>query len=724
MSVFTATTFLGSFLLFMIQPMIARMALPRLGGTPAVWNSAMLCFQLLLLGGYAYAHWLTGRRKKTQILVHKALFVVAAFWLPLALVEGNPPVDDMLLLWVPGLIFTSIGLPFVLLAAQAPMLQHWYKAYSGQEPYRLYAVSSLGSFAGLLGYPLFWDPFFSTNHQSIIWSWGFGLFALLMLVCAVMSLQRRADWVSKEPISEPTITSSIGWRRLLSWMAIAAIPSGLILSTTTHLTTDIMSMPMLWVAPLGLYLLSFSLAFAPRSRFVDWLAPHAPITIFALAILALATDRFEIYVTGSATLLLLFVASLVLHRRLYLDRPDVSKLTQFYFMLSLGGAIGGAFVAVVAPLIFDWSYEFPLLALAAIALTQSTTLRTIRPWHWFVGLCITAVVIALAKDWIDANSIVVALMVVALVWLIRHHRWLMLLCASASLVGLAGVDPLILSWNGLRHRSYFGIYTIRENEIGTLRTLAHGTTVHGAQQLEQAKLLQPTTYFGHDSGAGQILTAAPVLYGNKARIAVLGMGVGTLACYARPGQNWSFFEIDPLVVDLAVKKGWFTYMTNCAPDAVVHIGDARLKLAEQPSAFLDILVMDVFSSDSVPTHLLTKQAFDIYDWVLAPGGVLLVHISNRYIDFEPVLASEAKARGWASALVKHNPSQVGIDSGEIASAWVLMSRSEVELQRTLEASQLEQTGSASHWRSLRSGNEFVRLTDDYGSVLKLVRLSN
>lgn len=375
----------------------------------------------------------------------------------------------------------------------------------------------------------------------------------------------------------------------------------------------------------------------------------------------MASDQFEILVTGSASLTLLFVVSLTLHRKLYLDRPDASALTQFYLALALGGAIGGAFVTLIAPLLFDWTYEFPLLAIAAV-------------------------------------------------WLVKPSK-LILLCVTACMIGLVGIDPLTMSWNGLRQRSYFGIYTIRENETGTIRTLGHGNTLHGTQHLETDKLIDPTTYYGKHSGAGQILEATK----SNARIGVMGMGVGTLACYAQPHQQWAFYEIDPLVVDIATKQGWFTFMPNCTPTAAIHIGDARLTLAKLPSGSLDILVMDVFSSDTIPTHLLTREAFDIYDSALAPNGVMLVHISNRYLDLEPVLQAEANARGWVASLNKHDPTDDEFAAGETTSVWVLIARSNDELPYTLPPN------AQSAWRPLTLKPNMARWTDDHSSVLGLLR---
>jgi MFS family permease len=531
-------------------------------------------------------------------------------------------------------------------------------------------------------------------------------------------LTARPQPIEHAPPATPTRPN---WQTASRWIALSAIPSGLILSTTTHITTDIIAMPLLWVLPLALYLLSFILAFSDTAPLVDRVAHYAAPIIAALALLALSTETFEVYVTGPAALALLFIASLSLHRRLYLARPDPSGLTAFYLLLAVGGAIGGIFVAVIAPLVFDWTYEFPLLALAAVACAAGYSRHEASLWQWGAALAVTLIASVLAIGWLDGTSLWVAALLIAMIWMVHRHRWLTIITVSAALVGLAVIDPLILSWNGLRHRSYFGIYTVRENEMGTLRTLAHGTTVHGTQRLEPGKFLEPTTYFGHQSGVGRVLDVVPQNYGAHARIGIVGIGAGTLACYARAGQQWSFYEIDPLVVDIAIRQRWFTFMINCAPDAKIQMGDARLTLAKQTAQSLDVLVLDAFSSDAVPAHLLTREAFDVYDRVLGPNGTLLLHISNRYLDLEPVLAKEAQARGWQAAYLLHMPSEGATAQGETASAWVLMARTSNQVQRLIGPSSKEAVAAQEQWQALKGRPRFTRWNDDFGSVTTLIK---
>ncbi len=588
---FAALSLLASFLLFFVQPLIAKIALPQLGGNAAVWTSAMVAFQLLLLVGYGYAHRLLTLTRRAQVLVHIALLAIAMIWLPLGLDAAGAPSGDALLYWVPWQVAAAVGPLFVLLAAQAPLLQGWLRDSSGEEPYGLYRFSNIGSFLGLLAFPLVVEPLTPVSAQRIAWSAGFVLFAALSLWLMLATRPQTTEQATTANKTPATPTRP-DWQTAARWIVLSAIPSGLILSTTTHITTDIIAMPLLWVLPLALYLLSFILAFSDTAPLVDRVAHYAAPLIATLALIALSTDAFEVYVTGPAALALLFIASLSLHRRLYLARPDPSGLTAFYLLLALGGAIGGIFVAVIAPLVFDWNYEFPLLALAAVALAAGYSHRKAGLWQWGAALVVTSTASGLATGWLDSNSLWVGALLITMIWIVCRHRWLTIVCASSALIGLTVIDPLILSWNGLHQRSYFGIYTIRENETGTLRTLAHGTTNHGVQNLAPGKLNDPTSYFGRQSGVGRVLDAVPQVYGDHARIGIVGIGAGTLACYKRPGQQWTFYEIDPLVVDIAVRQRWFSFMINCAPDAKIQIGDARLTLATQKARSLDVLVLD------------------------------------------------------------------------------------------------------------------------------------
>ncbi len=746
-ALFLTTILVGSFLLFLVQPMVARMALPRLGGAPAVWNSAMLVYQALLLGGYAYAHWLGSRAPRTQAIAHVVLFALAAIWLPVGLVAGNPPVDGSIVVWVPWLLLASIGPLFFMVASQAPLMQRWFATSGGGDPYPLYAASNLGSFSGLICYPLLVEPMLGTGQQSLMWTLIYALLFLLVGLCA-LTLYRTGNMPSSMTVAaeaemdEPRPPLS----RLALWIVLAAVPSGLMLSTTTHLTTDIMAMPLLWVIPLGLYLLSFSVAFSERRMLADILTNIAPFALLFIGASALLSDQSGGMTAVFLTMAMLFVVAVALHTVMYRLRPGVQHLTLFYLMMSVGGALGGVLCALIAPVIFDWAYEHPLLILAAAALLPA---KAIFDWPELVNMAgarltrvrwimvILAAVIAYfaAKNWTGMMDLTQFLPLIALGLIglfsigSRIHFTLVL---AAAMIAYGGYRTLQLSADNDRVRSYFGVYTMRDYGEGDqrTRTLAHGTTTHGLQRLGAKFSTQPTTYYGRNSGVGLAMKAAPALYGSAARIGVVGLGTGTLACYKQPQQNWQFFEIDPAMAHLARDSGTFTFMQQCAPNAPIRIGDARLTLAAQPKGAFDVLAIDAFSSDAIPMHMLTAEAFATFDRVVQPSGLLLVHISNRFIDLEPVLAAEAKRRGWATALRYDQVGEEGAALQENDSVWVAFSKD----PKMIEALQgpipvmrpAVPVGTAVAqqalpvWRALRPDPGYAGWTDEYGSVLPLL----
>ena len=712
---FVATILTGSFLLFLVQPMVARMALPRLGGAPAVWNSAMLVYQALLLGGYAYAHALGRVRPRMQAAIHLGVLAIAALWLPIGLAATELPADASPAWWVPWLLGVSIGPLFFAVAAQAPLIQRWFSlASGGRDPYALYAASNLGSFAGLIAYPLLVEPLMAVHAQSLLWSGGYGLLALLVLGCAIL-LPRAAKSehvVAASPPASP--------RRVATWIALALVPSGLMLATSTYLTTDIVAMPLLWVIPLGLYLLSFSIAFAANRAAADLITRIAPVTILLFGGVMMGGYPAMPYFNAAVALLLLFLASTALHTALYRLRPEADRLTGFYLAMSVGGVLGGIFAGLVAPVVFDWTYEFPLLILAAgvLAPQQFLTSRIRDIWVTKGPVAFATVAFAIVvliglqffgpADLFGEEHRGLVFLVVAAVGLATIGARLpyVVLLASA-LVLFGGYRSLALSFQGdARTRSYFGVYTIRGD--ARVRELDHGTTIHGIQlKGSPARERTPTTYYAPRSGVGR----AMLRLAGDARVGVVGLGTGTLACYARPGQQWRFYEIDPAVVRIARDSGQFTYLARCLPSPLIRVGDARLRLAQEAPASLDLLALDAFSSDAVPMHLMTREAFATYARVLSPKGLLLVHISNRFLDLEPVVDAAARGGGWSARRLSYRPSP--IDAGRpTASLWIALSRD----PGTIAAL----TRGDPDWEPLEGRAGFAPWTDDYSTILPLL----
>lgn len=721
---FVVTILSSSFLLFLVQPMVARMALPRLGGTPAVWNSAMLIYQALLLGGYAYAHALGRVRPAVQGAIHLTLLVAAMLWLPIGLSGMAQPDGLDPSLWVPWLLLVSIGPLFFAISAQAPLLQRWFSVASGgADPYALYAASNLGSFAGLIAYPLLVEPALALRGQSLLWSAGYGLIAVLIAGC-VWLLPRGAQAEHVRHASEPPSP-----RRVAHWIVLALVPSGLMLATTTYITTDIVAMPLFWVIPLGLYLLSFSVAFASNRFWADTLTKAAPVTILLFGGIMMNGYQATPYYNAALALALLFMVSVALHTAMYRLRPAADRLTGFYLAMSVGGALGGVFAALIAPIVFDWTWEYPILVLAAGALApQHWLLDRIRrlwtqptQWRRIMAVAILAVVAVLVLVLLNEGDGMfarsqrgLAFSAITLVGLLAiGNRPLFVVVLAAALFLFGGWRSLGMSLQDhVRTRSYFGVYTI--NDRPGFRQLSHGTTVHGIQLTSNPGLeALPTSYYVPGSGVGQAMLAVDKLYGPAARIGVVGLGTGTLACYARPGQHWTFFEIDPTVVRLARDDGRFTFLKRCLPDPQIALGDARLRLTELPKASLDLLALDAFSSDSVPLHLMTREAFDSYARVLSPTGLLLVHISNRFMDLRPVVSAAAVKGGWQAAELTYHPDAIAKGEGATVSTWIALSRDR-EVILALKRRDAD-------WSPVYRYPNFTAWTDDYATILPLLK---
>ncbi|HEY0012876.1 MAG TPA: hypothetical protein VGB79_08500 [Allosphingosinicella sp.] len=743
---FVLTIVTGSFLLFLTQPMIARMALPRIGGAPAVWNSAMLVYQLLLLGGYFYADRIARARPKIQAGAHLALFALAALWLPIGLGAAVPPVDASPIIWVPWFLISSIGPLFFIVSAQAPLMQRWYALETTRgDPYPLYAASNLGSFAGLISYPLIVEPLMTLEQQSWLWTALYAFLVLLVAGCAWTVPSNAVEALPEETSPPPT------WREILRWVVIAAVPSGLMLSTTTHLTTDIVAMPLLWALPLGLYLLSFVIAFASRRGVADFVTMIAPLIILIAGGLAFSGGSNNAILGAGLGLVLLFAVAVALHTEMFRRRPAVGHLTRFYLAMSFGGMLGGLFCAIVAPLIFDWAYEHPVLVVLAALLVPQTPLV---PWpdglKRLLAFALPAIAFALSYisdqfsflieqdlSWSTGiiatlSSIVISLLALACL----GRRWSFAAGLAALMLSYGGWSTLQTTMEGSRTRSYFGIYEVRTRDAGGgpfARTLTHGTTLHGIQNLEPGLEREPTSYYARRSGVGLAFSNASAIYGPNARMGVIGLGTGTLSCYAKPGQSWTIFEIDPHIVDIA--WGQFTFLRDCLGGVTVVgrgaeqalgrqpargrivLGDARLTLAREPAGQLNLLAVDAFSSDAVPMHLLTREALAVYGRAVHRDGIVLFHISNRYLDLEPVIADLARSGGWQTAMLSYEPTPEELERNATVSVWIAMSRNPRAIDRLVQLSGEDSMA----WTVLEPTPGFDGWSDDFATILPLIR---
>ena len=744
----SGTIFLSAFLLFLIQPMMAKMILPMLGGTPAVWNTCMLFYQAALLGGYGYVHLLSSRATpRHQLVIHLVLLAVPLLMLPIGLPAGwTPPDQTNPVLWLLLLLVVAIGLPFFVLSTTAPLLQKWFSWMdhpSAADPYFLYAASNAGSMLALLGYPLFIEPWFplrGLQHitQTTLWSVGYSLLVALIVACAWFVSRTTASQDTRTPpdIHQQTDSSRsrLSTMTLVRWLLLAFIPSSFLLGVTTHLTLNVAAVPLLWVIPLALYLLSFIIVFA------NWPARYhrAMIVTLPVVLLLLVFDvipgvpDLPHWIQLLLPLLGLGVVAMVCHGELARTRPATDYLTLFYLMMSIGGALGGLFNALVAPLLFVDTYEYEIILVLA-ALMMPRVEESDRLWHkpwlpyglsrkissmnwaWFVGLVIGS-----------GLSF----------WIVRVLKGqplpLVILCASVPLVlcygtvgrpmrfgtGLAVVLVMahaLSVWFGdqvlYQTRTFFGVLKVLHAKEDNTRILVHGITNHGIQRVEPEARRQSVSYFHPTGPYGQVFAA---FSGSSAkrRIAVTGLGIAALANYVEKGQSLTYYEIDPAVVAIAQDRQLVTYYQDTKTRGVelrVVVGDARLKMEGVQDHSYDMIILDAFTSDAIPVHLLTREAMDMYLRKLTPDGLLVAHISNRYLALEPVLGNLADALGL-----------VAIKQFDFANGVPFKSGSDlVVMARRPEA--LGHLATDSRWTTLQRSSAVGAWSDNYSNVVGIIK---
>jgi hypothetical protein len=658
-ALFATTLFVSALLLFVVQPMFTKMVLPRLGGAPAVWSVAMVFFQAALLAGYAYAHLVVRQLSLgAGALLHLGVLALAALTLPIGIATAfSAPPAEYVALWLIGLLAVSVGLPFAALSASAPLLQGWFAASGhprADNPYVLYAASNLGSFAALVAYPVVVEPLLSLADQSRLWSVGFAGFALLA-AAASLFVANRPGIADAAAASAP-----VSLRDRLTWTALAAIPSGLVIAVTSYISTDVAAAPFFWMVPLALYLLTFVAAFRDRpwvpQSTVVMLVPilMAPL---AIGLLGGGDKRFWLVmiVVNLAAFLLL---SLLCHRELYERRPAPARLTEFYLWVSLGGVIGGIFAALVAPHVFNKVYEYPVLLLAGLlalpGMFAGGPRRFLAQSGPVLGIAVLAIAVQTAFGLHLPESaqlpFQVALVALAAAMLLQRHR-------PARFFALAALAFVVTAlWQpGFNHvtsmRSFFGVHHVVETADGRHRLLYHGTTLHGAERIDAlgraAAAPEPLTYFYFGGPISEAITAVRDAHRGLGRVAVVGLGTGSLACHRRGAEQWTFYEIDPDVVRIARDPRYFRFLSACGADTPVVLGDARLTLARSPDRY-DLIVLDAFSSDVIPVHLLTREALAGYLARLNPGGALVLHISNRHMELSRVVAATGAAEGFVT----------------------------------------------------------------------------
>ena len=729
--VYTAAIFLSALLLFSVQPLFTKMVLPRLGGSPAVWSVAMVFFQSLLLAGYAYAHYLTLiRARRIAVAIHLVLLVVACLTLPLSIASGwGEPPNSGYAFWLLGLFAVSIGLPFFALAANNPLLQAWFVRTghpNGPDPYFLYASSNIGSFLALLSYPVLLEPMFTLRTQNLIWTGGYGLLIVLIAACAALLLGSPARAAADAQVEE-TAAPPPPWSLRARWVFLAAVPSGLLIAVTAHISTDVAAAPLLWVLPLSLYLLTWVLVFQSRPLLPHkWMLMAQPLAIAGvIALLAFGGEQ-NLLLTLGGHQLCFFVIAMACHGELARTRPAAKYLTGFYVALSFGGMLGGLFAGLIAPYAFSWVAEYPiLLALAALCRPPGGDERFSRWSAWYWPFLAVLAVALIAPSWSEGKI---------MAWLDDHRVWVIGAVGVLSALLALGLNAnrwkifatVVVALVLIRAypaddgrvetvRSFFGVHKIVVTPHGQYHVLMHGTTIHGAQKFQNddgtpvTGRPEPITYYHKDGGIGQAITAVRERKGAPLRVAVIGLGSGTLTCASEPGETWKFFEIDQSMVDTARDPKYFTYIQNCEPDLKPVIGDARLTFAREPDGVYDLIIVDAYSSDAIPIHLATEEAMKIYKDKLAPQGAVVMHVSNRHLELSSVVVGIAKANDLKSWVYSEDSDR---DNEYIfATSVVVCAREEADVGKL---------ASSDEW-ALTEADENQRVwTDDYSNVLGAV----
>ena len=682
---FSATLFLSAFLMFLMEPMIARMVLPLLGGAASVWNTCLVFFQGMLLCGYAYAHGATtllGPRRHAA--VHVLVVLAPLLLLPVALSPGTPPPTDNPTGWLLVTLLTSIGLPFFALSTSAAVLQKWYSATDdagARDPYFLYAASNLGSFAALIAYPLVVERTLRLQLQAQWWTVGYALLAVMTLACAIVVWRSAGATPRSAAVNAAAPAETLTWARRARWTVLAFVPSSLLMAVTTYMSTDVASVPLLWMVPLSVYLGTFVVAFSPSAAPARRVASRMmPMAVIVLALVLIAQMNQPAAIVIPLHLLVFGVIALACHGELAHDRPAPSRLTEFYFWISLGGMLGGLFNALLAPVLFTSIVEYPLVLVVACLVRRAAAQPPGRStWVWDAGWVGVVLALAVASVLINgrlgsaSRFLILGAALPALLAFSQQRRPIRFAGCIAALLVSGALVQSPFGHTVFAERTFFGVYRVRVYERLNYLFMFHGPTLHGMQSSLETRRTASLSYFHQAGPIGQVFAAVPVASATP-EVGVVGLGVGSLASYAGPAQRWVFYEIDPAVERVARDPAYFTYLRDCGARCEVVIGDARVSLGRARQGQFGLIILDAFSSDAIPIHLLTREALSVYLSRLAPGGVIALHISNLHVALSPVLGRLAQAEGL-SALWQGEPSTAGsLTDGKFPSEWMVLAR--------------------------------------------------
>ncbi len=685
-TVYAVAVAIGATLLFLIQPMFARVVLPPLGGAPAVWTTSVLFFQVVLLGAYLYAHAL-GRHgfTPTRAAIHLLLVAVGALWLPLdigwtrTLAAGSPPAWRLVVAAT-----AALGVPLFAVAATAPLVQRWFMAIDparADQAYALYAASNAGSLGGLLAYPLIVERIFTLNMQSRLWQVGYFALTASLLAAAGLAYRYRPLTVRPDAIESDRSPEAPSWPLTLSWLVRAGAAAALMQSVTLYLTTDIAASPLLWVLPLSAYLLTFVLAFAPRLKLpIRLVTAMVPVAGLVAALALLTTLIRPTWVLLAVHLVCVFVLALGCHVAIAGTRPPARHLTAFYLWLALGGALGSAFTVLLAPHLFTSAVEYPIAIIVACLVRPGAELWSGSRHQWLMDGAWVLGTIALALGarallphaGVESHSFAMLLAAGALPVTITTLQWPHARRFAVMLGAVLLCAPDMYPMNVLHaSRNFFGVLRVAESGDGKVTQFFHGSTLHGGEWRDPARRHEPLEYYGRVGPVGQVFaTLAPRLAG--AAVAIVGLGMGGLAAYAQPGQHWEFIEIDPDVAAIAADTRYFHFLADARTPIRVVLDDGRLSLSRAQPGRYALIVMDAFSSDSVPVHLITTDALAVYRRALRPDGLLLINVSNRYLDLAPIAGTVGLASGFHGCTRFHDVTEKERLDGLVPSTWVAL----------------------------------------------------
>lgn len=717
--VFALALFTSAALLFWVQPLIAKMLLPFLGGAASVWNTCMVFFQASLLVGYAYAVVVSRRLSiRSQAFVHVLLLVLAALVLPFTLSNvrlASIPTNGSPVGWLLGTLLITVGPPFFLLSATAPLMQRWFSHSihkSSHDPYFLYAISNAGSMLSLLAFPFLLEPALAIRTQSTLWAVGYGLLVVSIICCALVlrSANRNGD-VAAFDVEPEAVTN----HQRFEWLLLAFVPSSLMLGVTTYIATDVASVPLVWIIPLALYLLTFILSFSSKQIIRLSIASHLlPVAVVTLGALMIFKPPISAWIAIAFHLVLFFIAAFISHRRLALARPPVTHLPEYYLWIATGGVLGGIFNALIAPLVFSTALEYPMVIVLA-CLMRPTANAAVPQKKWgpilfpatvlllTFGLSVLALRITVPER---VQSGIALFLPLTILYVSTIRRPVLFAMALAAF--LIGAKPYLNAsiQNLVTERNFFGVWRVTSSKNEDFRRLWHGSTVHGVQFQDAARKCVATSYYSKDGPLGQIFDVFNAR-STQGSIAATGLGAGTVATYGTKGQQWDFYEIDPAIVRISSDPAYFSFLSECSGASHrVLLGDARLRMREAKPGEYGLIVMDAFSSDSVPAHLLTTEAMDLYLSKLRSDGLLAFHISNRYLDLEALLSGLSKQFNLSAFIRKDEERQV---VGRYPSIWVVVARND---------SAVGGLANDSRWRRAQ-GN--VIWTDDFSNILSLLK---